>query len=159
MVIDKSGNFGFNAPLPAATVQINGGIYAGSAAVDPGLGNIRASGNVTADGVVVATGGATLHNYVYFPDLSPSLGVALDANRYLTNTISTLAELNFMSGVTTNVQTALNVRVLIPIIGTGDPTTTGAVAAGPGQFYIDSATMDTWLWYTNTVSHVAFWKP
>lgn len=105
----------------------NAGVFGGDTAVTDGSGNISATSFAASN-------------------LTASRAVVSDGSKFLISSATTLAELAFVSGVTSSLQTQLNSKQAGPL--TGDVTTSGAAAtlatvnANVGSFTAANITVD-----------------
>ncbi len=94
---------------------------------------------------LVVTNSAT---FDYTAPTAAGLAAAFNASKNLVAATTTLTELNYLSGVTSAVQTQLNNRVRLMKTGVVDPNAppTPVVGDDLGQMYLDTATGNHWYY-------------
>lgn len=148
LTILTSGEVGIGTTSPDALLQVEGGGVLIGAGSNPGSNNLRVVGSTTTGTLVVTT--SSTHSYA-----TASTAAVFDADKKLVSSVTTLAELAFVSGVTSALQTQLNARVREPVYVAGDPNFLGTVGDDDGQAAVNTATGGRWHWYAAG----AYWLP
>lgn len=147
IIINSSGNVGVGTSGGLGTFSVNGGVHIGGDS-DAGDNNLTVDG-LTTTATLTVTGNAT------FSNTTASRAAALNASKVLVSADTTLTELNYVSGVTSAIQTQLNVRVREPQYGTSDPNFAGATGDDDGQMFVNTSTGERWFWYATG----SYWLP
>ena len=148
VTFDRDGNVGIGTISPDALLQVEGGGLLVGAGSSPGANNVTVVG-LTASGTLSITTSA-LFNYV-----TDERVAIFSGGKYLTNSVTTVTELGYISGLTSAAQTQINLRVREPQYGTQDPNFAGATGDDDGQMFVNTSTGARWWWYATG----AVWLP
>ena len=136
--------------LTIATAAGNGDILL----TPHGTGNVSVSTDLSVTGLTT-TATLTVTGNATFSNTTASRAAALDASKVLVSADTTLAELNYVSGVTSAIQTQLDARTREPKYGAGNPNDLGTTGDDDGQMFMNTDTGERWWYYTS----LSTWLP
>jgi hypothetical protein len=151
--ITDLGAIGINTTTALARFAVNGGAHIGGDS-DPGDNNLTIDG-ATSTATLAVTSTSVFTGTATFSSATASTAAVFDASKVLSSSVTTLAELAFVSGVTSSIQTQLNARQREPKYASGDPNTLGTTGDDDGQMFMDTATGNRWFWYAT----LSTWLP